>query len=127
MDVVFAVLPFLDIARPAIGVSLLKGLADRRGFSSRVLYFNLDMAEQTGVQLYLTIAYGLPSDSLVGEWFFADTIFGDQIPHEEEYLSKILSCFTTDKDLIAALLDARKSRHEFVEACARKIQALHPR
>jgi hypothetical protein len=80
MDVVFAVLPFLDVARPAIGVSLLKGLVERSGFSSRVLYLNLDMAERVGVQLYLTLAYGLPSDSLVGEWFFADIIFGDQIP-----------------------------------------------
>jgi ribosomal peptide maturation radical SAM protein 1 len=85
------------------------------------------MAERMGVQLYLSMAYGLPSDSLVGEWFFADTLFGDQIPSEEDYLSKILSCFTTDQKLMAALLEARKFRHDFLDTCARKIQALHPR
>src|SRR5215467_1378464 len=52
MDVLFAVLPFADINRPAIGVSLLKAAIARRGFSSRVEYFNLDLAERLGYDLY---------------------------------------------------------------------------
>ena len=127
MDVIFAVLPFHDITRPAIGVSLLKAHVAREGFSSQILYFNLDMAERTGSEFYLNLAYGLPSDSLVGEWFFADTIFGPEIPAEEEYLSKILARFLTDKQTMQSLLGARKMRHEFVETCARRIRAFNPR
>ncbi len=32
MDVVFAVLPFADVGRPAIGVSLLKAEVEQLGF-----------------------------------------------------------------------------------------------
>ena len=65
MDVVFAVLPFADVDRPAIGVSLLQAAVDRRGFSTHVLYANVDMAELIGVALFTQISESLPSESLV--------------------------------------------------------------
>ena len=81
MDVVFAVMPFADANRPAIGVSLLKAGIQRRGFSSSVQYFNVALAELIGYELYEYIANTLSTDSMVGEWFFADVVFGDAIPH----------------------------------------------
>ena len=72
MDVVFAVLPFADVDRPAIGVSLLKAEADRLGFSSRIVYCNFDLAELIGIGIYNQISESLPSESLIGDWFFAD-------------------------------------------------------
>src|SRR5690349_11017445 len=89
MDVVFAVLPFLDIGRPAIGVSLLKAEIARIGFSSCIRYFNLDHAELIGSETYVRVASSSPG-SLLGEWFFAGTLFGDRLPHEQDYLSKVL-------------------------------------
>jgi ribosomal peptide maturation radical SAM protein 1 len=126
LDVLFPVLPFLDISRPAIGVSLLQAQAIQEGFSSRILYLNHDLAERIGSTAYRKISEGHPS-SLVGEWFFADTAFGDTIPPEEEYLSQILPGFTDDEDSIPQLIEARKIRYEFIEACVRKIEAVHPR
>ena len=48
MDVVFAVVPFADVARPAIGVSLLKAELRRRGFSACVQYLNIAFASVIG-------------------------------------------------------------------------------
>jgi len=126
VDVLFAVVPFQDITRPAIGVSLLQAQAVQEGFSSRILYLNIDLAEQIGSAAYTRIAEGHPA-SLVGEWFFADTAFGDTIPPEQEYVSTLLPEFAEDEEFIPQLLDARKIRYEFVEACARKITELRPR
>src|ERR1700675_1861719 len=93
MDLVFAVLPFADVDRPAIGVSLLKAHADRLGFSSQIVYCNFDLAEAIGVELYNQISESLPSESLIGDWFFADLLFGDRIPFEREYVAKVLGRF----------------------------------
>ena len=126
MDVVFAVLPFADVDRPAIGVSLLKAEADRLGFSSRIVYCNFDLAEAIGIELYNQISESLPSESLIGEWFFADLLFGDRIPAQEEYTTKVLARFA-QPPLVAQILAARGQRAEFVDRAVEQIRALRPR
>src|SRR5260370_40379113 len=70
MDVVFAVVPFADVARPAIGVSLLKAeLA--RVCSASVQYLNLDFAAAIGSQLYQHFCHNVPAETMPGEWFFS--------------------------------------------------------
>src|ERR1700757_4642545 len=121
MDVVFAVLPFADVGRPAIGVSLLQAEITRLGFSSCIQYFNLELAERIGSGLYMQLSDSLPSESLVGEWFFADLLFGDQLPHEQDYVRRVLSRCAVD-GLIANTLKARQVRHDYVEQCAGTIR-----
>ena len=77
MDVLFAVLPFGDVRRPALGVSVLKAGIARRGFQSRIEYLNLRMAELIGLPLYTKLANEAAPNHLIGEWFFADAVFGD--------------------------------------------------
>jgi ribosomal peptide maturation radical SAM protein 1 len=125
MDVLFAVLPFLDIGRPAIGVSLLKAEIARYGFSSCVRYFNLDHAERIGIQAYSRIASSSPG-SLLGEWFFASVLFGDKIPHEQEYISKVLLPYPETKDFVPDLLKARQSAAAFVDKWAAEIRDVKP-
>ena len=91
MDVVFAVMPFADVQRPAIGVSLLKAGAVREGYSARVEYCSFPLSATMGHDTYQQISDSFPPNILAGEWFFADDLFGDQIPAEDEYLEKILS------------------------------------
>lgn len=126
MDVVFAVPPFVDINRPAIGVSLLKAEIARHGFSSQIEYLHLKLAERIGFMAYQTIANSLGSDSLIGEWFFADTVFGDEIPHEREYINKVLPRYSGVGELMEVVLKARLVRHQFVEDCARQILQHEP-
>jgi ribosomal peptide maturation radical SAM protein 1 len=126
MDLVFAVLPFADVDRPAIGVSLLKAHADRLGVSSRIVYCNFDLAELIGVELYNQISESLPSESLIGDWFFADILFGERIPFEQEYVEKVLSRFA-QPGLVTQILDARRRRSEFIDRCVERIAALRPK
>jgi len=126
MDVVFAVLPFADVDRPAIGVSLLKAEADRLGFSSRIVYCNFDLAEAITIHLYNQISESLPSESLIGDWFFADLLFGDRIPGEQEYISKILARFAQPV-LVSQILEARARRAAFIDRAVERIHALRPR
>ena len=126
VDVAFGVLPFADVDRPAIGVSLLKAEIDRLGFSSQIVYCNFELADLIGVELFTRISESLPSESLVGEWFFADLLFGDRIPHEQDYIAKILSRFAQPA-LVAQILEARKCRHEFIDRSLARLRVLAPR
>ena len=91
LNAVFAVMPFADPSMPTLGVSLLKAACTRDGVPSTIRYFNIDFVDRIGVDLYRRIANSFPPESLVGEWFFADLVFGAGIPHEDDYLTNILS------------------------------------
>jgi hypothetical protein len=137
VDILFAVLPFSDLGRPALGVSLLDAHLQRRGVSSLIRYFNLDLAERIGMRLYgwfsqctadqdllSTVA---PSEYLAGEWFFADVVFPGQIPEESEYISRFFRPDPGMRKLIPEILEARPHRHDFIDDCVREIERHKPR
>lgn len=126
MDILFAVMPFADVSRPAIGVSLLHSAARQRGYSSRVEYFNIDLAEIVGLETYGPLTYQLPPDVLAGEWFFADLVFGDALPPETEFLSKVLATCAS-AGLMEMIVKARRHRAAFIDDCVRRIRAQRPR
>jgi ribosomal peptide maturation radical SAM protein 1 len=126
MDVLFAVVPFADVERPAIGVSLLKAEVQQLGLSCAVEYLNFDLVEAIGKELYTAISESIPSESLVGEWFFADVVFADQLPHDQEYINKVLSRMASP-GLIAQIQYARRERHAFVERAAQALHAKRPK
>jgi len=122
MDVAFAVVPFADIARPAIGVSLLKAGLARRGFSSRIHYFNIEFAETIGDDLYTHISDQTPSDSMAGEWYFADQVFPGQLPPEHEYVRNVLGS-VMPPEMLRRMLQSRVGRAAFIERCANTLRA----
>jgi ribosomal peptide maturation radical SAM protein 1 len=122
MDVAFAVVPFADIPRPAIGVSLLKAGLANRGFSSRIFYFNLYFAELIGEETFSYISYQAPSDSMTGEWFFADLAFPEQLPPTHEFVRNVLGKFAP-RAMVDRILEARSHRAAFVEHCAQTLKA----
>ena len=127
MDVVFVVPPFADLNRPAIGVSLLKAGIAREGFASTIEYFNIRLAERIGFGLYQQIANSFASESLIGEWFFADVVFGDSLPDESEYIRKILGRYCSQAALANEIIEARQCRSKFIEECVHRILELKPR
>src|SRR5262249_4170913 len=126
MDVVFVVMPFADVGRPAIGVSLLKAAAARAGYTSTVIYPNVRLAAEVGVGLYQKLSSSFPPEALAGEWFFADDLFSGDIPDEDVYLDEILAKYATG-ETIAAVRAARRRRDAFLDAVAADIIALSPR
>jgi len=137
VDILFAVLPFSDLGRPALGVSLLDAHLRRRGVTSLVRYFNLDLAERIGTRLYgwfsqCTADQELlnavaPPEYLAGEWFFADVVFPGMIPDEDEYISRFFEPNPGMRKLIPEILEARRHRHVFIDTCVRQIERQHPR
>jgi ribosomal peptide maturation radical SAM protein 1 len=127
MDAVFAVMPFADISRPALGVSLLAAEARAAGFSVGIEYCNIAFAEIIGPDLYQRVAGSFPPDLLIGEWFFADDVFGDSIPDQSDYLEKILiKVIGPESKLAEELTVARKARSRYLDDSASAILASSP-
>ncbi len=139
MDILFAVLPFSDLGRPALGVSLLDAHLQRRGVSSLIRYFNLDLAERIGTFRPIWLVFWqctadqellnavAPPEYLAGEWFFADVVFPGMIPDEDEYISRFFEPDPGMRKLIPEILEARRHRQEFIHDCVREIERRHPR
>jgi len=125
-DVVFVVMPFLDVWRPAIGVSLLQAATKARGLSSKIEYCNLAFADQIGRELYSMISTNTRSQYLVGEWIFADAVFGAQIPPAEEYVQRVLVP-NVPADLVEQIVSTRALREQYLDACVEQIMAHNPR
>src|SRR5437763_3790611 len=127
MDAVLVVMPFADPRRPAIGVSLLAAAVQRAGARARVLYPNLWLAERVGLETYQRIANGFPPDALIGEWFFADHLFGVGIPDAARYLVDVFDRYGVSHEDAFDLMVARADRDAFLRECARRIMAFSPR
>ena len=128
MDIVFPVMPFADAGRPSMGVSLLAGEVQAEGYSAETIYFNLDLAGEMGLAAYQRVASGYPPNMLVGEWIFADDIFGGEIPGEDEYLADIfVPAAGRDETMIAAMLEARRHREAYLMKCVAEILSKRPR
>lgn len=85
LDLLLAVMPFGEIKCPSLGVSLLKAAALQRGYEARIRYYNLDWAAWIGPDLYREISGAFASGSLVGDWVFAETAFGDRALPERDF------------------------------------------
>jgi ribosomal peptide maturation radical SAM protein 1 len=125
-DIVFVVMPFADIGRPAIGVSLLQAAAKEAGHTSAIEYCNVDFADRIGADLYATISGGLAPDLLAGEWVFAGDVFGDRLAPPEQYVQQLLTRSVTP-DLAARIDGARAVRSAYLDDCAERVMARSPR
>jgi ribosomal peptide maturation radical SAM protein 1 len=126
MDVVFAVMPFADVGRPAIGVSLLKQAAAREGFTSTIEYCGLRLAGQMGVDLYQSISSAFAPDLLLGEWFFADAVFDEELPPDDDYFHRILAPYVSP-ETIARVAAARAHRERFLDQSVERLAGLGPK
>jgi ribosomal peptide maturation radical SAM protein 1 len=126
VDIVFVVMPFADLGRPAIGVSLLKAAALRAGCSAVIEYCNITLADELGAELYQQISSSLPPDIVVGEWFFAEDLFPGEIPDAEQYVNGVLSKQAPD-ELVMQVVKGRAIASKYLDDCARRIAARSPR
>jgi ribosomal peptide maturation radical SAM protein 1 len=125
-DVIFVVMPFADIGRPAIGVSLLQAAAKERGHSSAIEYCNVAFADRIGADLYGTISSGMAPDMVVGEWVFAAEAFGHGIPAPEEYCERVLSR-SAAHELVERIAATRDAVSDYLDACVERIMSRGPR
>ncbi len=147
-DVLLAVLPFADVSQPVLGVSILKAAAAEAGFPVGVRYFDLDFAEKTGLRLYRRIASFFASHTLMGDWIFAEVLYGKRLPSADRFLAHLRADYArwedgifygvrfsggrtfmqyVEQDLWPELLRVRKLAGESVEGWAQEILAQEPR
>jgi ribosomal peptide maturation radical SAM protein 1 len=126
VDVVFVVMPFADLGRPAIGVSLLKSAALDAGYTSVIEYCNIRLADELGAELYQQISSTLPPDLVAGEWFFAEDLFPGDLPDMEQYATGPLARNAPD-ELVARIVKGRGIVSNYLDECARRIAAHSPR
>jgi ribosomal peptide maturation radical SAM protein 1 len=83
-DVCLVCVPFFNIQRPSLSLSLLKSSLDRVGISSSVSYANFRFAEKIGVDAYWFISTYSQSD-LLGEWIFSQKAFSGKSEDDIRY------------------------------------------
>lgn len=124
-------MPFGGAHAPSIGLSLLKAALDRDGLPCEIRYLNQQFAERIGDEQYERIATG-GSRALLGDWIFAERLFGDQIPPPERYFSEILHARRgelIDNDLetvhadddAAAMLAVRAEVEPYLQHCLESV------
>lgn len=80
--------PFLSVARPAVGTSVLKSCVKQAGHTCDVLYLNTCFADLVGLDLNEWISTGTPSQWLLGDWIFSFGLYSK--PYEcDRYFSTV--------------------------------------
>ncbi len=133
-DIVLVTMPHAQIMRPSIALGILKASLVNDGFSCIVDYANLRFAEAVGLEIN-SFLMQLRTDSLLGEWIFAEAAFRDA----RDTLDKILgrSRGIQPANLPAVALDERNYAplfrqlrafaSRFVDETARRVLSQRPR
>ena len=87
LDVLLAVLPFAPVSEPVLSVSILKAVATEAGFSAAARYFAFDFAERVGLRTYNNVAAKWGSLPQIGDWIFAESVYGNRLPPPQRYLA----------------------------------------
>jgi magnesium-protoporphyrin IX monomethyl ester (oxidative) cyclase len=124
-------MPFAEVHRPSLALSLLKSALTRADIESEVIYGNFHFAETIGLVAYQAMQ-SAPTDHLIGEWCFADLLFPEGPKKDEEYLSLVLEvrCQGFPAELeqrIDLMRWVRAQAADHIDWLARQIVARNPR
>ena len=105
-------MPYAMVSWPSLGLSLLHSQLRRRGITSKVYYLNLFFSSLMSPEAYQALAIGTPNNTnLLGEWTFAEALWGADPGRDDTYLSAVLSAADRGQhSLISAELDACRQR-----------------
>jgi ribosomal peptide maturation radical SAM protein 1 len=126
-EVCFVTMPYASLARPSMGLGILKAVLAEAGIGCAVANANLWFAEQVGLKLYELCASRIPTDLMIGEWTFAQAAFGARAELDEEFLTlvceggRVRSAWSDG--LVDQLRALRVGAVEFVDAAARRVLA----
>jgi ribosomal peptide maturation radical SAM protein 1 len=132
-DVCFVSMPYVEIQRPSLALSLLQGILERDGISARVVHASMWFVEKVGARAYAA-AMTTPPTFLADEWTFAAAAFPGPRDRDEEYLRLLadglrdpfVGAVDPDKR-IAMFRELREAATEFVDETARRVLALGAR
>jgi ribosomal peptide maturation radical SAM protein 1 len=114
MKVRLVCMPFADVGRPAVGVSLLQAELKEAGVDCSVLYPNLGFARQIGLPEYQFVR-DLPWRLLATEWLFASSLYGAARSDDDAYVSEVLRASGVPSVSVARLLEIREQVPRFLD------------
>ncbi|MGH1372191.1 MAG: RiPP maturation radical SAM C-methyltransferase [Cellvibrionaceae bacterium] len=82
-------MPIVTTQNPSLGLSLLKAGLNQRNINCDVHYLNLAYAERVGLDLLEQIET-TPTAQLVGDWVFAQALWGPDDKRDQAYIQQIL-------------------------------------
>jgi ribosomal peptide maturation radical SAM protein 1 len=111
-------MPFGALARPALGISLLKAELAEAGVACDVRYPAFSFAEFTGYEDYQWVSSALPYTAFAGDWTFTPALYGDHPDLERRYIQEVLrGTWRLDPDTIQRLLRVRALVPHFLDYC----------
>ncbi|MGE5230003.1 MAG: RiPP maturation radical SAM C-methyltransferase [Deltaproteobacteria bacterium] len=122
MRVALVCMPFADVQRPAVGVSLLKAELADHGVECDVVYPSIWFARQIGLPEYRFIAEELWR-ALAAEWVFARSLYGAEDGRDEGYVDDVLVrlCRRSIGD-VARVMDVREKADGFISWLAGELR-----
>jgi len=91
MKVLLVCMPFADLGRPAMGVSLLKAELEASGVPCRVLYPTFTFAREIGLPEYDFVEERIPWRAMATEWVFARALYGSSPCNDDAYVDDVLA------------------------------------
>ena len=115
-------MPFGALDRPSIALGLLQAHANGLGIPCDTRYLGFDFAALIGVGEYSWIADTVPYTAFLGDWLFAEALYGPNPPDDVRYLTQILrNTWSLGTGDISRALRARTLVEPFLDACMRSV------
>jgi ribosomal peptide maturation radical SAM protein 1 len=127
-EVCFVSMPYAEIQRPSLALSLLQGVLAQDGISAQVVHANLWFADKVGARTF-RMGSDAPTTYLVGEWTFAESAFREQCDpaRDAQYLRLLAAAIGGPggpegaADGIEKIKGLRKLATEFIEEAALRV------
>jgi len=115
-------MPFSFATGPSLGLSLLQATLREKGIDSDIHYLQLPFAARIGAGAYFKLAQFAPR-SLIGEWLFAEALYGERLPPPQAYVEEILSAYQEELGgrLLANLADLHRTANEYLNECLKMV------
>lgn len=120
MEVLLLNMPFVSLARPAIGISLLKARLAEEGRECGVGYGSLLFAEWVGLRSYKLVLDRISPAMFAGDWLFSQWLFPGR--DHVVYLATLRRELGENADDFAAVLAMAEKVGPFLEACLDRFQ-----
>lgn len=124
-DAVLVVPPFFSVLHSSLGVSSLKGALAEAGHRAKVIYLNLDLAHEIGLELHEWLSTEADHRWLLGEWLFAPFLGGERDQSlDDAYLRRLRALIPGER--LDQVLRARESLAGWLDSWAERLADLSP-
>ena len=129
-EVALVNMPIAATQSPSLGLSILKSELSHINIESDLFYLNMLYAERVGLKVLEDIEL-IPTAQLVGDWIFAEALWGSDEQRDQQYIDQILRDQSLEHQFhenrkrteqqINDILRCREAVNEFIDDCLTSI------